>query len=443
MHIAAIVAPAGRLGIEGLVDVVIETVPQSDHRCLTEQTVVGQHLLGAFHVAACKLRVAHQVMEDARGECLSVVLSDDILVDILHDDLAVPAEEAEALAVVAAPADGIPVVMVPVGIAAILVDEHIVDKRINVEQGVEFGVRGVVGGLGHRLHHLVPRRHVALAGLMVVAALLFNLHHVDVALLTAEMVFAVLVVHTLRDIIHAPVHAIDKEVHIEGVDTGVPHLALHAAGPDVTGVLCLLPVGLRPVLPRVAEMAAQHQLVELLRLSLAEERIIQTLHTVLFLEYQSERVLGVLLCQPPMTAMQTEPTGGGELRVERRVLSGGRRGKHLDADGACPAVARRVAHRGPGKDIDAAAVGVVLVTEQMVLVGDDAQHRQRLQAFSNLGAQRGVAGHLRVHLVVGHGRTADVGIFAPRVGVAGRCVALTQHIVDKQVGGRLNGGDQP
>ena len=146
--------------------------------------------------------------------------------------------------------------MGPVGIAGILVDEHIVDEGIDVEQLLQFFITFGTRGLGSRRHHLVPGIQSTLAGLDVITAVLLNLYHVDIALATTQMGLAILVVDTLGDIIDSPVHAVQEEVHVEGVHTRATQFPLHAARPDVAGVLCLLTVSLRPVLPGIAEVTA-------------------------------------------------------------------------------------------------------------------------------------------------------------------------------------------
>ena len=60
-------------------------------------------------------------------------------------------------------------------------------------------------------------------------------------------------------------------------------------------------------------MAAQHELIELLGLIVAKERILQRLRSVFILEDQPEGVLRILLCQTAMTAMQAQAAGGGEV----------------------------------------------------------------------------------------------------------------------------------
>ena len=147
VHIATIVAPTGRLGIDGRLDGVIEAVPQLDDRLLAQGAIVGQQFLGTVQVAAGKLGVLQQVVEDARGEAATIQLRQHIVVLAQEDGLGVPAQETEPLAVGTFAAQGIPVVVVPVGIAAILVDEHVVDEAVDVEQWLQRRVVVAVGSL--------------------------------------------------------------------------------------------------------------------------------------------------------------------------------------------------------------------------------------------------------------------------------------------------------
>ena len=211
MHVAAVVAPAGGLSVDVTRDGVVEAVPHLDHALLAKQSVLGQQLLGATQVAAGEVVVTQQVLEDARGEGVAVVLREHVLTGTLEDNLRVPAEEAETLAVLAPAADGVPVVVVPVGVAAILVDKHIVNEGVHVEQRVQLLVgRLVGGGAGGRLNHQLPGVECALGSFDVVAAVLLNLDHVDVALLAAQVVLAELFVHTLGHVVESPVHTIKK-----------------------------------------------------------------------------------------------------------------------------------------------------------------------------------------------------------------------------------------
>ena len=245
------------------------------------------------------------------------------------------------------------------------------------------------------------------------------------------MVFAELPVHALGEVVQSPVHAVEEQVYVERIHTGAPQLALHPTSPHVAGVLSFLTVVLHPVLPGVAEVTAQDKLVELGRFVLAEERILQRLRTVLLLEDEPEGVLGVLLCQSSVTAMQTYAAVGAEV-----VLLG--TAEQLHAGRTRPAVAGVVAHGRTGEDIDAAPVGVVLVAEEVVFVGNDAEDGQLLQTVGDLPAQRLVTGHLGIHLIVGWRRAPYLRVVAPFRGVAFGIVRLLQHRTDEDVAG---GGD--
>ena len=316
VHVAAVVAPAGSFGIQSLVDGVIQTVPHLDDTLLAQQSVRCQYLLGALLVAACEALVLQQVLENARGVFMAVVLAQYVLVLVHKDNFRVPAEQPETLArhaVVIMSADCIPVMVIPVGVAAILVDEHIVDELVEVEQGVQLLVALIVPGIGRCLCHQLPSLQVAFCSLQVVAAVLLHLDNINLAFLAADVVLAELVVHALRNVVESPVHTVQEEVHIAGVDTCVAHLALHTPRPYIARVLCLLTVSLVPVLPGVAEVAAQHQLVELRRRVLTEDGRLQRLRSVFLLEHQSERVLRVLLGQSAVTAVQSDAAGRREV----------------------------------------------------------------------------------------------------------------------------------
>ena len=450
VHVATVVAPACGLGIEGRADGVVQAVPQLHHALLSQQAVGGQHLLGAVQIAAGEAFVVQQVVEDAGGRCVAAVLARHVVVLAEEDALRVPAEEAEALALGTTAAHGVPVVVVPVVVAHILVDEHIVDELVHVEQrlGLRFGepvgpealqaevclvVSGIgCGHFGGRLHQLLPGLHVALGGFQVVAAVLFNLDDVDVGLAAAQVVLAVLVVHALAEVVDAPVHAVDEQVDIQGVHGRMSHLALHAACPHVAGVLCLLAVALVPVLPAVPEVATQHQLVELGGFVLAVEGVLQGLLAILLLEHQPQRVLGVLLGHAPMTAVQPQAAGDAESLAGQLGAVGP---EQLGTGRARPSVSGGIALRRSGEDVYASAQRVVLVAEQVVAVGDDAQRGQTGQPRPYLPHQRRVARHLRIHLIVGGGGAPDGAVAAPLCGIALRAVALAQHVVGEEVGG--------
>lgn len=72
------------------------------------------------------------------------------------------------------------------------------------------------------------------------------------------------------------------------------------------------------MLPRVTEVASQHQLVECHGVIHAEERIVECRRSILILKHESERVLGILLGQSAMPTMQSESAVYGHI-----IISGG------------------------------------------------------------------------------------------------------------------------
>ena len=108
----------------------------------------------------------------------------------------------------------------------------------------------------------------------MVTAVLLNLHDVNLVFLAAKMVFAELVVDAFGNIINAPIHSVEEKVGIEGICAGSADAPLHTSRPQVASVLCFLAVALAPVLPGIAEVAAEYELVELGGLILTIEWIL-------------------------------------------------------------------------------------------------------------------------------------------------------------------------
>src|SRR5574344_1005687 len=241
--------------------------------------------------------------------------------------------------------------MRPVGVTAILVNEHIVDERRNIKQGVKLLIVMVISSLGNDAAHFLPCFQIAFSRLNMIAAVLFNLDDIDIALRATKMIFPELAVHTLRNIIDAPVNAVQEHMHIESIHTRAPQPTLHTAGPHITCILRLSSVSAVPMLPGIAEMTAKHQLVELSRLAGAIKRVFKCLLSVLFLEYQTEGMLGILLCQPSMTAMQTDTTSSTEV-----VLLG--TAHEFETCRTCPYMSRGIAHRRAGEDVDATGIRI-------------------------------------------------------------------------------------
>ena len=131
------------------------------------------------------------------------------------------------------------------------------------------------------------------------------------------------------------------------------------------------------MLPRIAEMTAQHELVELMGLILSKERVFEVLLAIFLLEDEAERVLGVFLCQTPMTTMQTKSTG--DMHIMRHLIAvlikiGASKKFHIGE--TSPAMTRIITHWRTRKDVDATRIRVWFGIEKVIFVGQDAQHGQ-------------------------------------------------------------------
>ena len=137
-------------------------------------------------------------------------------------------------------------------------------------------------------------------------------------------------------------------------------------------------------------------------------------------------MFGILLGQSSVATMKAETTGRAQVMLLRTA-------EEFCAGSSGPAVPGGVAHGRTGEDIDATALLIVLMTEQVVLVGHDAQDGQFLQPRLDFAAQAGVAGHLRVHTVVGFRRSFNLGILAPLLRIALGTVALTDNRLGEDI----------
>ena len=209
---------------------------------------------------------------------------------------------------------------------------------------------------------------------------------------------------------------------------GVAHLRLRGTRPEVAGILCLAALVVVPVLPGIPEESAEDEGVELLRSTVAEHLVLELLWPIGALEVEAEGVLGVLLRQSAMPAVQLQAA------VHCKVVVG-LTAYHLEADRSLPPSSRSVAHGTAGEDVDAARHGVGHIVEEVALVcdeGDDGQRRDALRDVRRIGL---VARYLRIHLVVGGGRSRDLAVPAPLGGIAVGRVTLCKKAVREDVGG--------
>ena len=223
-------------------------------------------------------------------------------------------------------------------------------------------------------------------------------------------------------------------MHVEGIDTGMAHPALHPACPHIAGILRPHATGLIPMLPRIAEMATQHQLVELRWSIVTEDGVLQSLGTILLLEHQTEGVLGVLIRQPTLTAVHPHATRHAEVMLLRTA-------EELYATGTCPSVPCCIASGSTCENINTTSGLIILMTEEIFFIGNERQDGQGMKALDDFSPQRGIARHLQVHLVVGSGRARENGIFSPCRGIALRSVRLAEYRRCKEIAGRCDRRD--
>ena len=254
----------------------------------------------------------------------------------------------------------------------------------------------------------------------MIATLLFHLYDVIVRLLSAKMVLAKGIIYTLCNIIEAPVHAVQEEVNINGINTNIAYLSLHTTGPHITSILCHLAMTLHPMLPRVAIVTSQHHLVTLLRAIFAKQWVIQRCRSVCLFKLQAERMLRILLCQASVPTMQFQAAVDGEVMLLRTT-------KEFCATLARPSVSCIVTDRRAGKDVYTTLLFVILMAEEVILICYHAQNRQLFQALYNLRTQSGISRHIRVHLIVGNGNPFCRSIFSPCIRIPHRIIRLAQH----------------
>ena len=390
MHVPTIITPTGGLIVEGKGNCVVEAVEHCHSTRFAQQTIFCQHHLGTFQIATGKLFILEQVLEDASGVLAAIVLAEHILVGVVKNELGIPTEETEAFAIGSLTTNGIPVMVIPVCIATILVDQHIIDEGINIEQRLQFriwismGIKslqlviiGVISSLLSGLRHQLVGFHIALSSFKMVATVFLHLDGINVLFLTTQMIYTIFLIHTLSNVIESPIHAIEEHMHIESIHACPAHLALHTTCPHITSVLCFPTIRLHPMLPRIAEMTAQHKLVELMGLILSKERVFEVLLAIFLLEDEAERVLGVFLCQTPMTTMQTKSTG--DMHIMRHLIAvlieiGAPKEFHIGE--TSPTMPRIITHWRTRKDVDATRIRVWFWIEKVIFVGQDAQHGQ-------------------------------------------------------------------
>ena len=185
----------------------------------------------------------------------ALVIADNVFVHVLQRDFGIPAHEFIACAG-GAVAQGVPVVVGPIRIARVVVNDHVIDKAVNIEVLFDLVVLRVVGQARvDQRHHrrpgnVISRDHLEEA--------LRVAHHVVLGIIAAIVSGGKFVVRPLVDIIYTPVKSIEIEVHEAPVRGGVVHLQLEIAAELVADQLSLSPRLLELVVPTHIEPRRQH-----------------------------------------------------------------------------------------------------------------------------------------------------------------------------------------
>jgi len=405
------VAPAGRLRADGGRDLVGQGLVAGDGRRRGQCAAVEQVLVGAVRKQHLEVDV-HAEPIVGLGGVVAVGRADARHVPGRianprqpHGHLRVPGEELEAGAGRAAGPGRVVVVPGPVGVGHEEVHQEVVDEVGNVEQAFRGGVVRAVGKVplhplvGGRAAPLEVEAHQARPGLQAaLAGGPARVHAVPLLLVAAQVGRRKRRVGPLHRVVHAPVQAVDVEVHERAVRGGAHHGQQRPVGELVADELGLG----APPRPAVVEIRAQHDRVELVGGLIAEERELELRGPVDVLEEHPQRVLLVHRLAPH-AAVHAEP--GVDLEFTRAVGI-----EVLERNGPLPAIHGRVGVNPGGR------------VEQIGLVRHDRHRRQRQQRLLERVPVGRIADDLRVHLIVGR-RAVPGGRETNRRGRLGEDVA--------------------
>jgi len=209
------------------------------------------------------------LLEDTAG-AIVVVFLNGVVVEVFKDIFPIPTEEPETVVRLYFIVEDSPVMVIPVGITPVEIEEHVIGQVDDVHQGSKCRVTaaigvvapealiGRVGGqpcIGHG-HHLLPG---LVGAIHHTAGVVF--YHVEIGLLSVEIGLSVVFVEAFGQGIKTPEQAIDVNVAEPGVTGGVPHGALHVFNPDIAVIGAHHPVRMRPVGPGVTESGSEDDLV--------------------------------------------------------------------------------------------------------------------------------------------------------------------------------------
>ena len=106
--------------------------------------------------------------------------------------------------------DGIPVVVIPIEVASVLLDEHVVGEGVDIEKGLHLGI---LGRVGHATVGQADQLLVIATGIGAVDGVA-GIECVVVVLVTAEVGFAKSGAGSFGGIVETPVDSVDVEVGV-------------------------------------------------------------------------------------------------------------------------------------------------------------------------------------------------------------------------------------
>ncbi len=354
--------------------------------------------------------------------------------------LRIPAYNPETLSGVGPVAHCDPIVVVPVGVASVEIDEHVIDEILHIEQGLFGSMRGAVGIFA--LNFLIdglsgggfkggdkfePGCSVPVGSVNDVVSFLILFDDIVVLFVSPEMYFAIIVFNSFGRIVQAPVQAVDKEMCI-GIATGrMSHLLLGVLGPGIADVLrngSGFGIGMNPA---VAKTCSQYQSVQFFRPLRSEKRKIQTGRAKFGLENQTKRMFGTFFGQTAMSPVYANAA----VNLQRNAIGGV---EIFKRNRPFPSVSGFVlAHGWPGIDVNASVYRVFFVAEKMIFIACYRNHGQIAEPFAYRGGIGRFGHQFRIHFVVGDGGTCFLSIAAPKLRIAFRAIGLIQDIVDEQI----------
>jgi len=430
MHVAAVVPPAGRLGDDRQVELVGAVHPPGGRSFLGYGAAVVEVFVEPVGEEHYELLAPAEVLEEAAGSIV-VVLSDAVGGDAFQDTFGIPTVDPP-WRIVGSAAGGPPVVAVPVGVAAVVVDDHVVDQGDDVEllrNLLELGEADVPvcrGGGDHRLE-VAPgvgrcRRRIdgraAVQGVKVV--------FIEVVI---QRVMRGLL--SFVDVVDAPIEPVEvKVVEITLPGVVVAHRQHRVAGPLVADHRPAVSLAVVPMDPRVIEHCPKLETIELVARGALEQRVIEPPHAVLLAEPQAHGVFGRLVLVPAGPALHLQ--AGVDLEALAAV------GKDPLGRG------RLLFGRAPGSVVQASACEDVFQGQHQGKRGDRRQPVDELVVVDRVGVL-GRADDLRIDRVIGPTRyvVAPVGREAGPVladDVFGEDVRLRVDVAGEVAG---LGGDRP